>query len=170
MGKSSEENVFWTLLNHSKWNMYIAATTEGLCYIGTPNAPFDELVRWVNKRLPIHTLKEEADILQPYAVELVDYLTEQSRDFLLPIDLHGTLFQQLVWKALREIPYGRTVSYSDIAERIEKPNAVRAVGTAIGANPVLIIVPCHRVIAKSGKLGGFRAGLEMKERLLELER
>ena len=88
----------------------------------------------------------------------------------MPIDLHGTPFQQIVWKALQEIPYGQTVSYSDIAERIEKPNAVRAVGTAIGANPVLIIVPCHRVIAKSGKLGGFRAGLEMKEQLLELER
>ena len=86
------------------------------------------------------------------------------------MDLHGTPFQQSVWKALQEIPYGQTVSYSDIAERIEKPNAVRAVGTAIGANPVLIIVPCHRVIAKSGKLSGFRAGLEMKEQLLGLEK
>jgi len=170
MEKNSENNVYWTLLNHSQWNMYIAATTEGLCYIGTPNAPFEELEMWVNKRLPSHTLTEEADILQPHVVELVDYLKEQRRDFLLPIDLHGTSFQQIVWKALQEIPYGQTVSYSDIADRIEKPKSVRAVGTAIGANPVLIIVPCHRVIAKSGKLGGFRAGLEMKEQLLELER
>lgn len=170
MEKNNKNNVYWTLLNHSQWNMYIASTTEGICYIGTPNAPFEELEVWVNKRLPSHTLTEEPEILQPHTVELVDYLKERRRDFLLPIDLHGTPFQQIVWKALQEIPYGRTVSYSDIAERIEKPNAVRAVGTAIGANPVLIIVPCHRVIAKSGKLGGFRAGLEMKEQLLELER
>ena len=170
MEKNSEKNVYWTSLNHSQWNMYIAATTEGLCYIGTPNAPFEELEAWVNKRLPSHTLTEEADILTPHTVGLVDYLKGQRRNYLLPIDLHGTPFQQIVWKALQEIPYGQTVSYSDIAEQIEKPNAVQAVGTAIGANPVLIIVPCHRVIAKSGKLGGFRAGLEMKEQLLELER
>lgn len=170
MEKNSTNTVYWTLLNHSQWNMYIAATTAGLCYIGTPNAPFEELEKWVNKRLPSHMLIEEPDILQPHAVELVDYLKEQRRDFLLPIDLHGTPFQQIVWKALQEIPYGKTVSYSDIAGRIEKPNAVRAVGTAIGANPVLIIVPCHRVIGKNGKLGGFRAGLEMKVQLLELER
>ncbi|KAA0941675.1 methylated-DNA--[protein]-cysteine S-methyltransferase [Sporosarcina sp. ANT_H38] len=169
MEKTSKNNVYWTLLNHSHWNMYIAATTEGLCFIGTPNAPFEELVVWVKKRLPSHMLMEEPDILQPHAVELVDYLKEQRRDFILPIDLHGTPFQQIVWKALQEIPYGQTVSYSDIAKRIEKPNAVRAVGTAIGANPVLIVVPCHRVIAKNGKLGGFRAGLEMKVQLLELE-
>jgi methylated-DNA-[protein]-cysteine S-methyltransferase len=170
MEKNSNKNVYWTLLNHSQWNMYIAATTEGLCYIGTPNASFQELVTWVNKRLPSHTLTEEANILQPHAAELVGYLEEQRQDFSLSIDLHGTPFQQSVWKALQEIPYGQTVSYSDIAERIEKPKSVRAVGTAIGANPVLIIVPCHRVIAKSGKLGGFRAGLEMKVQLLELER
>jgi len=170
MEENSGNNVYWTLLTHSQWNMYIAATIEGLCYVGTPNAPFNELVTWVNKKLPSHTLTEDAEILQPHADELINYLKEQSRDFLLPIDLHGTPFQKNVWKALQEIPYGRTVSYSDIAKRIEKPNAIRAVGTAIGANPVLIIVPCHRVIAKSGKLGGFRAGLDMKEQLLELER
>lgn len=169
MENSTKNEVYWTLLRHSQWNMYIAATTEGLCYIGSPDAPFEELVEWVKKRLPSYALTEEASILQPHAAELIDYLTEQRKEFSLPIDLHGTLFQQSVWQALQEIPYGQTVSYSDIAEQIEKPKSVRAVGTAIGANPVLIIVPCHRVIAKSGKLGGFRAGLEMKEQLLLLE-
>ncbi|MER2089809.1 MAG: methylated-DNA--[protein]-cysteine S-methyltransferase [Sporosarcina sp.] len=170
MENSSKNEVYWTLLKHSQWNMYIAATTEGLCYIGSPNAPFEELSAWVKNRLPSHTLIAEASILQPHAVELIDYLSEQRKEFSLPIDLHGTAFQQTVWQALQEIPFGQTVSYSDIAERIEKPKSVRAVGTAIGANPVLIIVPCHRVVAKSGKLGGFRAGLDMKEQLLELEK
>ena len=86
------------------------------------------------------------------------------------MDLHGTPFQMAVWEALRKIPFGVTVSYTDIAERIGKPSSVRAVGTAIGANPVLITVPCHRVIAKSGKLTGYRGGLDMKEQLLGLEK
>ena len=107
--------------------------------------------------------------MKPYATELIDYLEGRRKEFTLPMDLHGTAFQQSVWKVLQEIPYGQTVSYTDIAELIQKPSAVRAVGTAIGANPVLITVPCHRVIAKSGKLTGYRGGLEMKELLLGLE-
>ncbi|MDM8102298.1 methylated-DNA--[protein]-cysteine S-methyltransferase [Oceanobacillus oncorhynchi] len=86
------------------------------------------------------------------------------------MDLKGTAFQESVWEALQHIPYGETVSYMNIAEKIEKPKAVRAVGAAIGANPVMILVPCHRVIAKDGKLTGFRGGIPMKESLLELER
>ena len=110
------------------------------------------------------------ELLQPYAVELVDYLEGRRKKFSLPMDLYGTPFQLTVWKALQEISFGQTVSYTDIAERIQRPSSVRAVGTAIGANPVLIIVPCHRVITKDGKLGGFRAGLEMKKQLLVLEK
>lgn len=170
MKKDSKNVMYWTLLKHKQWNMHIAATTEGLCYIGSPNAPFEELVSWVKKRLPSYTFTEDAEGLQPYATELIDYLEGRRKEFTLPMDLHGTAFQQSVWIALQEIQYGQTVSYTYIAERIGKPKSVRAVGTAIGANPVLILVPCHRVIAKSGKLGGFRAGLEMKEQLLILEK
>lgn len=83
--------------------------------------------------------------------------------FTIPIDVYGTAFQLAVWNTVREIPYGETHSYSEIAERIQKPNAVRAVGTAVGANPLLITIPCHRVIGKNGKLTGFRGGLEMKK-------
>lgn len=89
--------------------------------------------------------------------------------FTIPIDVYGTAFQLAVWNTVREIPYGETHSYSEIAERIQKPNAVRAVGTAVGANPLLITIPCHRVIGKNGKLTGFRGGLAMKKELLKLE-
>ncbi len=170
MNNDSKNYVYWTLLNHSQWNIYMAATTEGLCYVGSQNAQFEELVTWAKKRLSDHVLTEEADALHPYAVELVDYLEGRRKEFTLPMDLHGTPFQQSVWKALQEIPFGRTVSYTDIAEHIGKPSSVRAVGTAIGANPVLISVPCHRVIAKSGALTGYRGGLKMKEQLLGLEK
>ena len=169
MESKTETAVYWALLSHSQWNMYIAATTKGLCYVGSLNASSAELAVWVKKRISDHILIEDADVLQPYAVELIDYLEGRRKEFSLPMDLHGTPFQLSVWNALQEIPYGQTVSYSDIAERIQKPSSVRAVGTAIGANPVLMTVPCHRVIAKNGKLGGFRAGLEMKEQLLRLE-
>lgn len=82
---------------------------------------------------------------------------------------HGTEFQRQVWEALREIPYGSTCTYGDIAARIGRPKAVRAVGHAIGQNPVSIIVPCHRVIGKDGGLTGFAGGLAVKKLLLELE-
>jgi methylated-DNA-[protein]-cysteine S-methyltransferase len=170
MEKNNESIVYWMLLNNGQWTMYIAATTEGLCYVGSQNAPFEELATWVKKRLPTYALLEDEHVLKPYAVELIDYLAGRRKAFTLPMDLHGTAFQQAVWKVLQNIPYGQTVSYTEIAEQIQKPNAVRAVGTAIGANPVLITVPCHRVIAKSGKLTGYRGGLEMKEQLLWLER
>lgn len=164
-----DKKVFWSLLEYNDWKMYLVATNKGLCYIGTPNASFDEVVAWTEKRLPGYILVEDDAVLQPYAVELVDYMEGRLQEFVMPMDLHGTPFQQTVWKALLEIPFGQIVSYTDIAERIQKPSAVRAVGTAIGANPVLIIVPCHRVLTKDGKLGGFRAGLDMKKALLKLE-
>lgn len=169
MEKEKVNNIYWTLLNHRQWDMYVAATAEGLCYIGSPNAPFEEVDIWAKKRLPGWNLIDKKEVVQPYTVELIEYLEGRLKKFTLPMDLQGTPFQQSVWQALQELQYGQTVTYTDIAERIGKPKSVRAVGTAIGANPVLILVPCHRVVAKSGKLGGFRAGLEMKKELLKLE-
>ena len=170
MENKSEHIIYWTQLKYREWNMYVAATAVGLCYIGSPNAPFEELEIWGRKRLPAYRLKGNSEELQPYIVEIIDYLEGRSKAFTFSMDLHGTPFQQAVWKALQALEYGQIVTYTDIAERIGRPKSVRAVGSAIGANPVLIFVPCHRVIAKSGKLGGFRAGLEMKEQLLQLEK
>ncbi|MGL4476919.1 MAG: methylated-DNA--[protein]-cysteine S-methyltransferase, partial [Aeromonas veronii] len=90
--------------------------------------------------------------------------------FSLPLAAHGTTFQQAVWQALCDIPYGETRSYSDIARAIGKPDAVRAVGAANGRNPLSIIVPCHRVIGQNSSLTGYAGGLEIKKTLLALER
>lgn len=88
----------------------------------------------------------------------------------IPLDLElGTSFQQKVWRAAAAIPFGKCVSYGDLAKRMAKPGAARAVGTALGANPVCLVVPCHRVLAANGKLGGFSAGLHWKRRFLTLE-
>lgn len=101
--------------------------------------------------------------------QLEAYFAGQLREFKLPIILGGTDFQHAVWEALREIPYGTTCTYGDIAKKIGRPNAVRAVGHAIGQNPISIIVPCHRVIGKNGTLTGFAGGLAVKAQLLEIE-
>jgi len=109
------------------------------------------------------------DVVEECAKQLDEYFTGARKKFELPLSAKGTPFQQNVWKALAIIPYGKTMSYSQIAEAIGQPRAVRAVGAANGANPIPIVIPCHRVIGANGKLTGFGGGLQNKELLLELE-
>jgi methylated-DNA-[protein]-cysteine S-methyltransferase len=109
------------------------------------------------------------DALSEAAAELRAYFAGSLQAFDLPLAPRGTEFQQSVWSALLEIPYGQTTTYSAIAEKIGRPAAVRAVGAANGANPIPIIIPCHRVIGASGSLTGFGGGLDVKRQLLALE-
>ena len=108
-------------------------------------------------------------ILLKARTQLERYFAGGLRKFTLPLDMEGTEFQRQVWRALLEIPFGETRSYGDIAKRIKRPLACRAVGAANGKNPVSIMVPCHRVIGASGKLTGFAGGLDIKSKLLALE-
>ncbi|MBU8918361.1 methylated-DNA--[protein]-cysteine S-methyltransferase [Bacillus sp. FJAT-29953] len=167
--QTNKTPIYWSLFNHHSWNFYIAATDKGLSYVGSQNKPFEELAVWAEKRFPGSPLVEDGEKLKPYAAELIEYFEGKRTNFTVPNDLHGTEFQVAVWNALCEIPFGQTKSYSDIANKINKPAAVRAVGAAIGANPLLITVPCHRVVGKNGSLTGYRGGLEMKTQLLDLE-
>jgi len=104
------------------------------------------------------------------AQQLQEYLQGQRKKFTLPLDLKGTPFQRTVWNALCEVPYGETRSYGEIARHVGNGKAARAVGMANHANPVAIVVPCHRVIASDGSLGGYAGGLKRKSHLLRLER
>ncbi|CAG7607068.1 Methylated-DNA--protein-cysteine methyltransferase, inducible [Paenibacillus solanacearum] len=169
MNHTDDQVLYWTPFVHGAWNMAMAATENGLCYVGSVHGTVNELEQWANTRLPGRRLVRDDRRMQPYAVQFAEYFDGARTDFTLPLDLVGTPFHRSVWNAVYEIGYGRTYTYSDIAQRIRKPEAVRAVGTAIGANPVLIAVPCHRVIGKNGKLTGYRGGLEMKAGLLQLE-
>lgn len=108
-------------------------------------------------------------ILQQAIAEYANYFAGTLTDFTVPTDPHGTVFQRQVWAMLQTIPYGETWSYQDLAIAIDNPKAVRAVGLANGKNPVSIIIPCHRVIGKNGKLTGYAGGLDNKRRLLSLE-
>ncbi len=108
-------------------------------------------------------------VLERAASQLQDYFTGQPTEFSIPLDSHGTPFQKKVWSALMAIPRGHTSTYSDIARTIGAPRAVRAVGAAIGKNPLSVIVPCHRVVGLRGQLTGYAGGLERKQALLNLE-
>lgn len=165
-----ENQIEWAVLEHSRWTLYVAKTSKGLCYVGSPGQSFKDFQAYLKKRFPGAVLHENPDSLAPYLQELQGYFSGNRTLFSLPIDVKGTPFQEEIWQALREIPYGQTVSYSDIAARIQRPAAVRAVGAAIGANPVMISVPCHRVVGKNGAMTGYRGGLELKTFLLELEK
>ena len=128
-----------------------------LCYLGE-SVP----EKWVGEM-------RDTPLLLRAERELTEYFAGTRKEFSLPLDLRGTDFQRKVWQALREIPYGETRTYGDIAARIGKPRACRAVGMANHKNPLLIVIPCHRVIGAGGQLTGFGAGLDIKERLLKLE-
>jgi len=111
----------------------------------------------------------EHEVLRDTRVQLDEYFAGERRVFDLPLAPRGTAFQREVWNALRGIPYGETISYAQLALRIGKPSAMRAVGAANGRNPLPIVVPCHRVIGADGSLTGFGGGLPTKRFLLELE-
>ena len=131
-------------------------------------------ILWDNEKLNRVRLDEMIeDKKDPLILEiekqLNEYFRQHRKEFNLPIDTRGTSFQQGVWKLLNKIPYGATWTYKDIAIKIGRPKAVRAVGAAIGRNPISIVVPCHRVIASDGSLAGFAGGIDRKKILLDLE-
>jgi methylated-DNA-[protein]-cysteine S-methyltransferase len=101
--------------------------------------------------------------------QLHEYFAGKRKKFSLKLDIAGTKFQEAAWFSLNNIPYGKTISYADQAKRVRKPKAFRAVGTANGKNPVAIVLPCHRVVASDGSLGGYGGGLAIKRKLLALE-
>ena len=114
-------------------------------------------------------LQESRQLLAPYLEQLNEYFAGQRREFSIPLDLRGTEFQLKCWRELRDIPYGETRSYRDLAQAIGHPHAYRAVGMSNNRNPIAIVVPCHRVIAADGSLCGYGGGLDIKRKLLDLE-
>ncbi len=162
--------VYYSLLTYSDWSLYLAATDQGLCFVGSSPASKAELTGWVTTHFPAASLIEDNEKLAPYRQAFTAYLAGELRSLDLHTHTTGTAFQKKVWNGLRAIPYGETLSYSELATQIgSSPKAARAVGTALAANPLLIVNPCHRVVPKSQKPRAFRGGLAMKEKLLVLE-
>ena len=142
--------------------LLLAADQNGLKLIEfhTPRHPMSRLADWSEGDNPV---------LQATRVQLEEYFSGSRKRFDLPLAPQGTLFQTEVWHTLATIPYGETISYAQLARRIGKPTAMRAVGAANGRNPLPIVLPCHRVIGADGSLTGFGGGLPTKQFLLELE-
>jgi O-6-methylguanine DNA methyltransferase len=147
----------------------IASTEKGVCKIAFPKESVEDFFGWLRAHFASQNTIEDKSKNRVVLAELDSYLAGELREFQSPLDLRGTEFQMKVWRELRTIPYGTTCSYRDIAERIGHPRAYRAVGSANRANPIPIIVPCHRVIGRDGSLRGYGSGLAVKERLLRLE-
>ncbi|SOC05206.1 methylated-DNA-[protein]-cysteine S-methyltransferase [Ureibacillus xyleni] len=165
----AETLIYSSSLIYNHWQVYFAATNNGLCFLGTHHSSFDDLEKWCKKQFPNARIIEDRSRLLQYEKELVEYFEGKRNHFSFPFDIRGTKFQMDVWKVLNEIPYGQTKCYSDIAKMIGNPKAVRAVGTAIGRNPLSIVIPCHRVLGKNGTLTGYSGGLDVKEMLLQHE-
>ncbi len=153
--------MYYCYLDTPIGELLLAGENDALTMIGFPKGSMrrDPAPDWIFNEKPLATARQQ----------LTEYFAGTRKEFDLPVALSGTEFQVSVLEALQQIPYGETVSYGEIAKRIGRPKAVRAVGAANGRNPIPIVVPCHRVIGSSGDLTGFGGGLDTKEALLRLE-
>lgn len=145
---------------------YVASTKKGLAFVGSPNQTLKEVNQFYQA---IELIEDEKPNIEAVR-QIKEYLENRRQEFNLAIDLsNGTQFQQKIWKTLTKITYGRGVNYTELAELAETPKAIRAVASAVARNPILLVIPCHRVIRKDGKIGNYRAGVELKEKLLKME-
>jgi AraC family transcriptional regulator of adaptative response/methylated-DNA-[protein]-cysteine methyltransferase len=149
-------------------SILVAASDKGICAIFLGDDP-DALVRELQDRFPKAQLLGGDPEFETQVARVVGLVEAPALGLDLPLDVRGTAFQQRVWQALRRIPSGRTVSYSELARRIGAPAAVRAVAGACAANPIAVAIPCHRVVRNDGALSGYRWGVERKRALLERE-
>jgi O-6-methylguanine DNA methyltransferase len=150
--------------------MLCASTERGLAYVRLPRASGRGFADWVCRFAPGAAVRAGFAPNRAAVQQLQDYLGRKRSVFELALDLRGTPFQRRVWEALLAIPYGETRTYAEVARAIGEPSAARAVGHANGSNPCALVVPCHRVVASGGRLGGYGGGLPLKRRLLALER
>jgi len=140
-------------------DLWVTATEKGICGVSNKSSA---------RKKGVVSAKAEKWLKQAEK-ELNEYFSGKRKEFHLPLDLEGTPFQLRVWKAIASTPYAWTISYKDLARKVGNADAVRAAGTACGANPVLILIPCHRILTSDGGLGGFAAGLRVKKWLLAME-
>lgn len=174
-----KEVYYWSepgVLDGRDWILFTAIHQEGLlmCDLGTSSEAAEkylkELGKLVAKFLPGHTIIQDREKNFQSIVQIKEYLEGHRQQFTLKLHPLGTVFQQKVWQALLNIPYGETNSYSEIAQKVGCAKGQRAIGMANNKNPLGIVVPCHRVIGKNGDLTGYAGGLEIKTMLLELEK
>ncbi|MEN6602027.1 MAG: bifunctional DNA-binding transcriptional regulator/O6-methylguanine-DNA methyltransferase Ada, partial [Bryobacteraceae bacterium] len=161
-------NVRFAVGECSLGSILVARSERGVCSIALGDDP-DALVRDLQHRFPRASLTGPDAEFEQLVSKVVSLVDEPRLGVSLPLDIRGTAFQQQVWRVLREIPVGATMSYAEIARRIGAPKSVRAVGQACGANSLAVAIPCHRAVRIDGQLGGYRWGIERKRALLDRE-
>ncbi len=189
--------IVYTQMDSPVGAMWIASSSAGICTIGIGAGQPERFLAWLSRYIgaelavawdsvvghrpvgadapagrptpPHGGPRRHTEALDNALTQLREYFSGSRRAFDLPLDVHGTAFQRTVWDKIARIPYGATTTYGKIAQGIGKPKSARAVGAANGANPLPIIIPCHRVIGANGSLTGYGGGLEMKAALLRLE-
>ena len=162
--------IYWSKLTYEGWHILAATSGKGLCFVGLHDQSEHDLAEWAKKTDPESLLVQDKAKLEPWMSQFVEFFRGERIHFSLPLDVRGTPFQLAVWDELCKIPYGETRSYTDLAIVLGKPSSPRAIGAAIGANPALLAVPCHRVVGKHGSLTGYREGLDRKAKLLQMEK
>jgi O-6-methylguanine DNA methyltransferase len=163
------ETLFTSRFETPVGSLRIVSSEKGLVYVELPHANGRGFAGWQKTHAPDAKVIERRAAHDETIDQLLEYSSGERRIFEIELDMRATEFQKAVYKQVSNIEYGETVSYSDIAIAIDKPKAVRAVGAANGANPIPLVVPCHRVIARGGALQGYAGGLDMKARLLAME-
>jgi AraC family transcriptional regulator of adaptative response/methylated-DNA-[protein]-cysteine methyltransferase len=161
--------ITYTVMESFLGRLLLAASTRGICAILLGDNERD-LLDALRRKFPRADIQPDRTALRNQAEALLKGLNGPSSFPTLPLDPQGTPFQKRVWQELRRIPRGERISYSELARRIGRPTAVRAVARACAANPVAILIPCHRVVRQNGEMGGYRWGVERKRLLLEKER
>ena len=158
----------YTITDSPLGKLLVAATEKGICSVclGDDAAALKEELHTEFAQAEI---KEDAAALSEWVNAILQHLNGKEPHLDLPLDVRATAFQKQVWQALQKVPYGETRSYAELAEALGKPKAVRAVASACARNPVALVVPCHRIVRSDGGMGGYRWGVERKERLLEKE-
>ncbi|MBM7614418.1 methylated-DNA--[protein]-cysteine S-methyltransferase [Alkaliphilus hydrothermalis] len=160
--------IYISQLSFDDLKLFLASTEKGLAIIDFNSDELDFIQSLTKKFGEVEIIKDPQHN-KAYGKEINDYFLGNTTKFTVALDLIGTDFQKQVWQALMDIPYGETTSYKEIANKINNPNATRAVGMANNKNTVPIIIPCHRVIGADGSLVGYGGGLHIKEKLLQLE-
>lgn len=148
---------------------YTYETPVGILTLAEENGKLTNCNFGNNSKLPQNAEIHETPLLKRAYLQLQEYFIGKRQQFDLPLAPRGTTFQQAVWQALLSIPYGKTASYKEMAIKVGNPKACRAIGMANNKNPIGIIIPCHRVIGANGKLVGYAGGLDIKQKLLDLE-
>jgi len=158
----------FAIVPSSLGDLLVAASEKGICHVRFADAGVD-LEKELARELPFAELRENPVRLKPWSDALVSYVDGHSSHLDVPLDVSGSRFERRVWAALRSIPRGDTRTYAEVADSLGVAKGARAVGRACASNPVAVAIPCHRVVAKSGELGGYRWGLARKRALLQRE-